>query len=191
MPCGSGKTQTMLELISEIGNKTLWLTHTKDLLTQSKKRAIDNLNLKSHQIGTITEGKVSIGTHITFATVQTMSKLDLRKYESEWNTIVVDEAHHCIGSPTKVMMFYKVLTALNARYKFGLTATPTRNDGLEDSMFALIGDIIHETPQSEVKTCPISVFVKETGFEIKNKREYTDVDGTIIYNKLIDVTIKK
>lgn len=35
MPAGSGKTQTALQLISELGLKTLWLTHTKDLLDQS------------------------------------------------------------------------------------------------------------------------------------------------------------
>ena len=39
MPCGSGKTQCGLEVISRVGGRALWLTHTQDLLNQSKKRA--------------------------------------------------------------------------------------------------------------------------------------------------------
>ena len=35
MPCGSGKTQTALELVSRLGLRTLWLTHTYELLKQS------------------------------------------------------------------------------------------------------------------------------------------------------------
>lgn len=31
-PAGSGKTQTALEMIARLGLKTLWLTHTSDLL---------------------------------------------------------------------------------------------------------------------------------------------------------------
>ena len=38
-PAGSGKTQTALALIQRFGLKALWLTHTKDLLNQSKERA--------------------------------------------------------------------------------------------------------------------------------------------------------
>ena len=36
MPCGSGKTQCGLEVIARIGGRALWLTHTQDLLNQSK-----------------------------------------------------------------------------------------------------------------------------------------------------------
>lgn len=88
-PAGSGKTQMGLSLITHSCHKALWLTHTKDLLTQSKERAEQYLD--SSLMGTITEGKVDIGNGITFATVQTMSKLDLSKYKDEWDIIVVDE----------------------------------------------------------------------------------------------------
>lgn len=58
--------------------RALWLTHTLDLLRQSKTRA--ELYMDSDLIGTITEGKVNIGKGITFATIQTMCKLDLTQY---------------------------------------------------------------------------------------------------------------
>jgi len=89
MPTGSGKTQTALEIISRIGGKALWLTHTQDLLNQSKARAESVLGQGGY--GTITAGKVNIGTHITFATVQTMAKLNLTEYCDAWDVVVVDE----------------------------------------------------------------------------------------------------
>ena len=72
---GSGKTQMGIALIKEYGRRALWLTHTVDLLNQSKERA--ERYMDKSLIGTITEGKVNIGSGITFATVQTMSHLNL------------------------------------------------------------------------------------------------------------------
>ena len=121
-PCGSGKTQMGLEIVSRIGGKTLWITHTTDLLNQSMERAKMCFNLPLHEYGTITEGKVNIGNSITFATVQTLSNINLSQFYNEWDCIIVDECHKCVGSPTQMMMFYKVLSQLAARYKIGLTA---------------------------------------------------------------------
>ena len=55
MPCGSGKTQCGLEIIARIGGRALWLTHTQDLLNQSKGRAESVLAQGGY--GTITAGK--------------------------------------------------------------------------------------------------------------------------------------
>lgn len=187
MPCGSGKTQCGLEIIARIGGQALWLTHTHDLLTQSRDRAEACMDLPDGAIGTITAGKVDIGTHITFATVQTMAKLDLSQYRDMFSVVIVDEAQHCCGSPTRVTQFYKVVSNLAARYKIGLTATPKRADGLQAAMFALLGHKIHEVTRAQVahNTCPIKVKTIETGYQ----PEYDAIlqgDGTIDYNKLID-----
>lgn len=184
MPCGSGKTQSGLEVIARIGGRALWLTHTQDLLNQSKKRAESVLG--NVGCGTITAGKVDIGNGITFATVQTMCKIDLDKYKDFWDVIIVDECQHCAGSPTKVTQFYKVMSSLCARYKFGLTATPHRADGLEQSMFALLGGIVHEVSREEVAhtTCPIKVEQIETNWFPTD--DVLMSDGTIDYSKVID-----
>lgn len=184
MPCGSGKTQTAIEIIARLGGSVLWLTHTQDLLNQSKLRAESVLDTDA-TFGTITSGKVNIGTGITFATVQTMCQLDLAEYRDVWDIIIVDECQHCCGSPTRVTQFYKVVNNLSARYKFGLTATPKRADGLHKSMFALLGGIIHEVSREEVEehTCPIRVIPVETKYE----PDYDMIlsgDGTLDYNAL-------
>ena len=187
MPCGSGKTQSALEIISRIGGKCLWLTHTQDLLNQSLNRAKSTLGIDANSYGTITGGKVNIGSGITFATVQTMTKLDLKKYKDEWDIIIVDECHKAIGSPTRVMQFYKVLSNLSCRYKIGLTATPKRADGLEQSMFALLGGIIYEVSREAVAdtTCPIRVQEVETGY-YPDCESVLAGDGTINYAELVD-----
>ena len=186
MPCGAGKTNTGLIAISAIGGRALWLTHTQDLLMQSRRRAESILDIGNGTFGTITAGKVDIGTHITFATVQTMCKLDLPAYRDMWDIVIVDEAQHCCGSPTRVTQFYKVLSSLSARYKIGLTATPKRADGLERSMFALLGDKIFEVSRDDISTtCPVKILQVETGWTPDYKK-ITQGDGIIVYSKLID-----
>ena len=189
-PCGSGKTQMGLEVVARIGGKTLWLTHTTDLLTQSMNRAKQCFGLPSSEYGTITAGKVNVGNTLTFATVQTASNIDLSQYRDEWDCIIVDECHKAVGTPTQMMMFYKVVSTLSARFKLGLTATPYRADGLERSMFALLGDVIHEVPQSAVagNTVPVKVKFVNTGYT-PDIDDITDGDGTLNYAKLIsDIT---
>lgn len=186
MPCGSGKTACGLDIIARVGGRALWLTHTQDLLNQSYERARATLDTEG-LYGKITAGKVNVGTAITFATVQTLSRLDLARFIDTWDVIIVDECAHCCGSPTKVTQFYKVLTNLSARYKIGLTATPKRADGLERAMFALLGNKICEITREEVAdtTCPIRVERIETGYT----PEYNAVllgDGTLNYNALVD-----
>ena len=189
MPCGSGKTQCGLEIISRIGGRALWLTHTQDLLNQSKSRA--ETVLSSGGYGTITAGKVYMGSHITFATVQTLAKrIDLLDFKDQFDVIIVDEAQHCAGTPTRVTQFYKVISRLSARYKIGLTATPKRADGLQADMFALLGNKIYEVTRDEVAhtTCPVKVIPVETGW-VPNYDCVLMGDGTIDYNKVIDAMI--
>ena len=186
MPCGGGKTQSGLEIIARVGGKALWLTHTQDLLNQSKKRAESVLQIDG-SFGTITEGKADIGTHITFATVQTLSRMDLSQYRNEFDIIVVDECQHAAAGAETVTQFYKVLSGLTARYKIGLTATPKRADGLEKSMFAILGDVIHEVSREEVaeKTCKVVIKTVETNY-MPNMTDILTDDGIINYAALID-----
>lgn len=183
-PAGSGKTQTALAYIQAVGKKALWLCHTADLLHQSKERA--ELYMPKSLMGTITEGKVNIGTGITFATVQTMCNVDLPRYRNEWDVIVVDEAHRVSQSATSVSRYQKVLNNLAARHKIGLTATPERSDGLIRATFALIGEIVHEVPDEAVKgkIMPVTVMPVQTESVITD--DCLNVDGTICYTGLIN-----
>ena len=165
----------------------MWLTHTQDLLNQSMARAKAVLDAGDWTYGTITGGKVDIGTGITFATVQTMSKLNLSQYTDIWDIVIVDECHHAVGSPTRVMQFYKVLSAICCRYKYGLTATPKRADGLEKAMFALLGGVVHEVTREDVAqaTCPVKVELLYTGW-MPYPDDVIAGDGTLDYAAMVD-----
>ena len=185
---GSGKTQMGIALIAKLGRRALWLTHTKDLLTQSKQRAEQYMD--KSLLGTITEGKVNIGKGITFATVQTMCNLDLAQYKDMWDVIVVDECHRVAGTPTAVSQFSKVLNSLAARHKYGLSATVHRSDGLIQATFALLGDVVYTVPTEAVadKIMKVGIYPVPTGIGIS--RACLNTDGTLNYTKLIGYLVE-
>ena len=181
---GSGKTQMGIALIKEYGRRALWLCHTLDLVNQSRERA--ERYMDSSLIGKITEGKVDIGKGVTFATIQTMCKLDLSQYKDMWDVIIVDECHRVAGTPTQMSMFAKVLNSLSARHKLGLSATVHRADGMIQATFALLGDIVYTVPDEAVADKVMQVGIKPIGTGVKISRECLNTDGTLNYTKLIN-----
>ncbi|MDR1755223.1 MAG: DEAD/DEAH box helicase family protein [Eubacterium sp.] len=182
-PAGSGKTQMGIALIKRFRRRALWLTHTLDLLKQSKDRA--ELYTPSELIGTITEGKVNLGRGITFATIQTMCKLDLAQYKDYWDVIVVDECHGVCGAPTAMTMFSKVLNSLSARHKYGLSATVHRADGLIVATHALFGEIVYTVPEEAVGDRIMKAGINPIGTGIELSKACQNTDGTLNYTKLI------
>lgn len=163
--------------------KLFGLTHTLDLLRQSKERAEQYID--KQLIGTITEGKVNIGSGITFATIQTMCKLDLVQYKNLWDVIIVDECHRCSGTPTAMTQFYKVLNSLAARHKFGLSATVHRADGMIEATYALLGHVIYTVPDEAVGDKIMKVGIKPVNTGIELDRKCLNTDGTLNYSKMI------
>ena len=180
---GSGKTQIGIALAVKLKRRTLWLCHTLDLIRQSKERA--ELYMSEDLIGTITEGKVSLGKGITFATIQTMCKLDLPQYRDYWDCIITDEVHRVSGSPTAVTQYQMVLNSLSARHKYGLSATVHRADGMIQATCALVGKVAYQVPDEAVadKIMKVGIYPVGTGIEIS--REALNTDGTLNYTKLI------
>lgn len=180
---GSGKTQMGIALAVKLKRRTLWLCHTLDLIRQSKERA--ELYMSEDLIGTITEGRVSLGKGITFATIQTMCKLDLPQYRDYWDCIITDEVHRVSGSPTAVTQYQMVLNSLSARHKYGLSATVHRADGMIQATYALVGKVAYQVPDEAVadKIMKVGIYPVGTGIEIS--REALNTDGTLNYTKLI------
>jgi len=182
-PAGSGKTQMGIALAAALGVKTLWLTHTKDLLSQSKERAEQYMD--GSLMGTITEGQVNIGKTMTFATIQTMCKVDLDQYKDEWDCIIVDECHRVSGTPTAITQFSKVLNALRARHKYGLSATVHRADGLIKATYAMLGEVVWTVPDEAVKSRVMTVNVEPRGTGVGLSQAFLNSDGTVNYAKMV------
>lgn len=180
---GSGKTQMGIALAAKLGRRTLWLCHTLDLIQQSKERA--ERYMSKALMGTITEGKVNLGRGITFATIQTMCKLDLAQYRDYWDCIITDEVHRVSGSPTAVTQYQKVLNSLSARHKYGLSATVHRSDGMIQATYALVGEVAYQVPDEAVADKIMKVGVYPVGTGVQIGREALNTDGTLNYTKLI------
>lgn len=144
-PCGCGKTQIGLEIMAEISQPTLWICHTKELLYQTVDRAASYLGLDKNDIGIIGGGQKCFGKELTVGLVQTLVKMDIPV--EIFGLIIVDEVHHCPS-----YTFDSVIQRFPAAYRYGLTATKDREDGMTPAMLATIGPILHTIPREAVPT---------------------------------------
>jgi superfamily II DNA or RNA helicase len=129
-PPGAGKTLMALKIYEQLGQPCLWVTHTQRLATQVARRAEQFLGIEAGLIG---KGKEDI-KHFTVGLVPTLVRRDLSKYKDKFGLILIDECHHVPAST-----FLKVVSEFAAMYRFGVTATPYREDQLEKLIFKTVG----------------------------------------------------
>ena len=135
-PAGAGKTIMGCAAINEIGRPTLWLTHTKDLMYQTKTRAEATLGGVG-KIGLLGDGITDWGDgKLIIATVQTLQANPylVEALDPIIGLIIIDEAHHFPAA-----QFIEVAGKFSAARILGLTATPDRKDRLEMYMYSGIG----------------------------------------------------
>jgi len=180
-PAGSGKTQIALGLIQRLGRRALWLTHTKDLVMQSMARA--KKFFPEGDFGVIMDGRYELGRDITFATVQSLHNRDLAELKNAFNVVITDECHRICAKAEYIAMFYKILSALAARYKYGITATFHRSDGLEKVITYVLGDIAHMVEKSQTQT--LTARLEAISTSIEESFDYLASDGTLDYSKLL------
>lgn len=127
LPTGCGKTIVFSKIIEDrvkLGERVLVLAHRSELLEQ----ASDKLKTATG-LGTALEKaeSTSIGSwyRVVVGSVQTMQREKrLKQFPPDYfDTIVVDEAHHCISDG-----YQKVLQYFDEANVLGVTATPDRGD---------------------------------------------------------------
>lgn len=185
-PAGSGKTNIMLLSVGLVGQKTLWIADTIDLINQAKYRFIQLYGKEG--IGTTTGGMIDIGERITFATLQTLASksFPLETISDEFGALVYDECQGIAGSPTKRTMAQRALSNLNVRWKAGCTATYHRADKLEKCIEAYLGNIAYEVPKSATENTTIAPTIRRIDTSLEHSDEYLDTDGTLMWAKLIN-----
>jgi superfamily II DNA or RNA helicase len=143
-PCGSGKTQMGVAAIGMIRQPALVLVHTHDLAEQWRER----ISMILGQTTGLIAGGESRLEPVTVATVQTLSRMQppaLEELGQRFGCVVLDECHH-LPSNT----FRYVIAHLPGRYRFGLTATPEREDGLTPLLELCIGPQLFEIDQDRL-----------------------------------------
>ena len=138
-PCGAGKTEIGMAVIAHLGRPALWITHTLDLAQQAKERAQLRLGLDEREVAIISGAHKRCGSKLTIATVQSLYRMELDELSRTVGVVIVDECHHVVNNPEQASMFAAVLKCLPARYRFGLTASDTRSDGLSETIFQVLG----------------------------------------------------
>ncbi|MDR1409815.1 MAG: DEAD/DEAH box helicase family protein [Oscillospiraceae bacterium] len=163
-----GKTVLGAYLIAHRQVNALILVHTTALLQQWKK-ALEQF-LKIHEnlpeefdkrgrkktvspIGRLGGGKNELRGIVDIAVMQSLVSGDeVRDLVQDYGLVIVDECHH-----VSAVSFEKILRNVKAKYIYGLTATPIRQDGLQPIIFMQCGAIRYRVNPKEQ--------AKQSGFE--------------------------
>jgi len=147
-----GKTVIAAKLIAERKISTLILTHRRQLLSQWLAKLNEFLQIdealpalekkKGHKrkqslIGQIGAGKSNPSGLIDVAIMQSLNRSnEIREEIKHYGMVIVDECHH-----VPAFSFEQILKGVHAKYVYGLTATPTRQDGHHPIIFMNCGPI--------------------------------------------------
>lgn len=168
-PTGSGKSIIGLEILRRRSQKSLIIVHRSDLADQWAKNIRDLLRIEPGIIG---GGKCEIGEEITIGMIQTLSAIDKTVLEC-FGAVVVDEAHHIPAES-----FFSIIGQIPAKYRYGLSATPGRRDGLEIMIYHGIGPAIATISRDEVEDLgaivPAEVISIQTDFQPENVKSWSE-----------------
>jgi len=127
LPTGCGKTIVFSKVIEDRvkrGERVLVLAHRGELLEQAADKLQKSTGLKC---ATEKAQETSIGSwfRVVVGSVQTMMREKrLEQFEKDFfDTIIIDEAHHCISDS-----YQRVLNYFSQANVLGVTATPDRGD---------------------------------------------------------------
>ena len=145
-----GKTVAAIGLIAKHSVNTLILVHTKALLDQWGQRMeqfliIDDMPViekgkrkkNLSPFGTLSSTGNKLHGIIDIALMQScITDGEVKPFVKNYGLVIVDECHH-----VSAVNFEQILKAVNARYVYGLTATPIRKDGHQPIIFMQCGPI--------------------------------------------------
>lgn len=150
-----GKTVVASYLIAERKVNTLILVHSSALLQQWRKSLSDFLifedelpqqpkkrgrQKKLSHIGQLGAAKNTLNNIVDIAIMQSVVSGDeVKEFVKDYGMVIVDECHH-----VSAFTFEKILCEVNAKYVYGLTATPKRQDGHQPIITMQCGPIRYQ-----------------------------------------------
>jgi len=140
VPCGGGKTVIGTAAAARIGQPTLVVVHTHDLVEQWRCAFRDLLGVEA--------GDLDGDSPMVVATVQSLAAMTrerLAETGRRFGMVIVDEVHHA-----PAITFREVLGAMPGKYRLGLTATPTRADGLTPLVELCLGPTVFRIAHEEL-----------------------------------------
>lgn len=133
LPCGFGKTTVALAIACTLKYRTMIVVHKEFLANQWRERI--KQFCPGATIGTVQRDLKETDCDFIIAMLQSLS---LKEYSftdfDSVGTLIVDEAHHVCAQ-----VFSQSLFKMCPRHAFGLSATPTRKDGLTKVLHWFMG----------------------------------------------------
>jgi superfamily II DNA or RNA helicase len=148
-PPGTGKSQIVLAFAAQCKTTCLVIVHTEDILNQWIRYAEESL--PGIDVGVIRGSKCEL-RQLTIGTIQTLRRFPVGDpLWEKFGAVIADEAHHGAAPSWEVVM-----NSCPAFYRFGMTASETRADGMHPALNFIIGPVIHKQEFSS----PVSLRVK-------------------------------
>jgi superfamily II DNA or RNA helicase len=142
--CGMGKTVMALNIAVRLKRRFLIIVDKEFLMNQWKSE-IENFIIGA-RVGILQANKVEMDSEkydITICMIQTICRREFPEgFFDEYGFTIFDECHHLGAS-----YFSKALLKVQTKYMLGLSATPTRDDGLEKVFEYYLGDYIVKQTQ--------------------------------------------
>lgn len=157
LPPGFGKTACALYISAQIATRTLILVHTSVLAKQWKERILhflENSNVQVVESGKKLPPNIRDSTHIVMllqSVVALTKKGGMEWLEGLCDLMIVDECHHVCART-----LCKVVETVGCRFRFGLSATVERKDGMDRMLQCLLGPMAyrcerHDDPNLTVR----------------------------------------
>jgi superfamily II DNA or RNA helicase len=167
---GGGKSECGAAAIRSINRPTVWFTHLRVLLYQTRERLAERLG---QRIGIIGDGECEY-EDVTVAMIQSCAKNDHSEFLKTREFFIGDEIHHLESK-----QWYDVILKCPAPWRLGLSATPTL-DGDGFNLLALTGPILYtisseELVQRGVLVPPRIWFVPVDGPRLPKSMDHKDV----------------
>lgn len=137
--CGSGKTVTACKIAAQLGVTVLVVVHKEFLVDQWRDRITTWLGIPADEIGIVQQDRCDYhGKKIVIAMLQSLVERDYDPGLYAWPGLVcLDEVHRQAAD-----LWHKAVMRFSSRYRLGLTATPSRKDGMWDVVRANVGEIL-------------------------------------------------
>lgn len=178
-----GKTVVAIWMIAQKQTNTLVIVHRRQLMNQWVERL--KCFLQEPEIGQIGGGIDKRTGKIDVAIIQSLThKHAVKELVKDYGMVIVDECHHI-----SAFGFEQVLKSVRAKYVYGLTATPLRQDGHHPIVYMQCGPIRYKADsKSQLKQRAFShkVIVRYTDFNIAKNTERAEVKITEMYQALVD-----
>jgi superfamily II DNA or RNA helicase len=183
LACGKGKTVISLHAWSILQVPGIVVVPKIDLAHQWRSRILEHTDITEDQIGWIQGNPDNWewkGKAITIAVLKT-SALYAEHFTEEmkryFGVAIFDEVHR-LGAP-----FFNDVAAITYGRRWGLSATPVRNDGLDQIYRYHLGPVLYENTSQE--SIPRVYFLEsETELKQKDMKSVTS-QGEIHFAKLV------